>query len=67
MAVPKRRHSKSRARLRRATQGVAAAPIIKCSRCHEPKLSQRVCGNCGTYAGRQVLDVENDTKAGASR
>ncbi|MGI6082173.1 MAG: 50S ribosomal protein L32 [Limnochordia bacterium] len=66
MANPKRRHSKSRTRLRRATWSAAAATVTNCSRCHEPKLPHRVCSNCGTYAGRQVLEVESDTKAGAS-
>ncbi|MEA2466748.1 MAG: large subunit ribosomal protein, partial [Thermoleophilaceae bacterium] len=28
---------------------------FECPQCHEPKLSHRVCRNCGYYAGREVV------------
>ena len=29
-----------------------------CPQCHSPKLAHHVCLSCGTYAGRQVIEVE---------
>jgi large subunit ribosomal protein L32 len=29
--------------------------LRRCPRCHEPALPHRVCKNCGTYAGREVV------------
>ncbi|NIO05104.1 MAG: 50S ribosomal protein L32 [Proteobacteria bacterium] len=58
MAVPKRKHSKSRRNKRRSHQRLVVASISNCPQCNEPKLPHRVCPHCGTYNGRQVLEVE---------
>jgi len=58
MAVPKRRHSSSRTRLRRSTWRVHAPQTYPCPQCREPKLPHRVCPNCGYYGTRQVIDME---------
>lgn len=60
MAVPKRRHSKARTRTRRSTWKAKAPNISRCPQCHEPKLSHRVCPNCGTYRGRTVVAVGSE-------
>ena len=31
---------------------------LSCPNCGEAKLPHRVCGNCGYYAGRQAIEVE---------
>jgi large subunit ribosomal protein L32 len=59
MAVPKRRTSKSRKRLRRGHHTGAGVKPQACPRCGEPKLSHRVCGTCGYYRGKRVLEVED--------
>ncbi|MEO5912801.1 MAG: 50S ribosomal protein L32 [Luteolibacter sp.] len=58
MAVPKRRQSKSRSKMRRgATRW--RAPIFKsCSDCGSRIPSHIACPSCGSYRGRQVLEVE---------
>jgi large subunit ribosomal protein L32 len=33
------------------------ARFSKCPKCGEEILPHRVCSNCGTYAGREVIDV----------
>ncbi|MSX32547.1 MAG: 50S ribosomal protein L32, partial [Actinobacteria bacterium] len=33
------------------------APRSTCPTCGATKLPHIVCGNCGTYRGRQVIDV----------
>lgn len=59
MAVPKRKVSKARRDKRRSTVWKLEAPtLMKCPKCGEFKLSHRVCKNCGTYNGREVLKVE---------
>lgn len=59
MAVPKRRTSKSRKRLRRTHHRVKGIPSQACPRCSEPKLPHRVCGTCGFYRGKKMIEVED--------
>jgi large subunit ribosomal protein L32 len=57
MAVPKRRQSKSRSAIRRAQVMKRTAPQgIPCPRCSEPKLPHRICGSCGYYRDRLVIE-----------
>lgn len=58
MAVPKRKQSKARRNKRRAHHGLFARSISNCPQCQEPKLPHRVCFHCGTYNGRQILEIE---------
>ncbi|MBI3989010.1 MAG: 50S ribosomal protein L32 [candidate division NC10 bacterium] len=58
MALPKRRHSNSRAGKRRAHHALSFPKLIACPRCHAMKLPHRVCPSCGYYRGRQVLKQE---------
>ena len=58
MAVPKKKQSKSRGDKRAANWKGTPPAYSECSQCHQPKLPHRVCGNCGYYAGRQVVEVE---------
>ncbi|NLK01002.1 MAG: 50S ribosomal protein L32 [Clostridia bacterium] len=59
MAVPKRRHSKSRTAKRKANWlNIPKPNIMECPQCHEPKMSHRVCPSCGFYKNREVIEVE---------
>ena len=61
MAVPKKRQSSTRRDKRRANHDKTNAPaVVICPNCSEPKLSHRVCGMCGHYGGRQVMEVPQD-------
>ena len=61
MAVPKKRTSKSRKNMRRSHDGIQySAAVHACPECGEPKLRHHVCAACGSYRGRQVLDVDQD-------
>lgn len=58
MAVPKRKTSKRVGRMRRAHWLRVAMPgRMKCPQCGAPKQPHRVCPNCGTYKGREVVKV----------
>jgi large subunit ribosomal protein L32 len=59
MAVPKRKLSKSRKRLRRGHHRAAAIPTQACPRCSSPKLPHRVCPTCGYYRGKKMVEVED--------
>jgi large subunit ribosomal protein L32 len=58
MAVPKQRQSHSRTHKRRSQHKITTPALSRCPRCHEPRLPHRVCPNCGTYAGREVVSLE---------
>jgi large subunit ribosomal protein L32 len=58
MAVPKKKHTRSRTKRRAAHWKASPPTYAECPRCHQPKLPHRVCPNCGTYAGRQAVEVE---------
>jgi large subunit ribosomal protein L32 len=59
MAVPKQRQSHARTNKRRSQHKLAAPDLTRCPRCGAPRRPHRVCLQCGTYAGRQVV-VEAD-------
>ena len=52
MALPKRKISKQRKRLRRTHYKLPRQGLIVCPQCKQAKLPHRVCGNCGYYKGR---------------
>ncbi|MBN1529880.1 MAG: 50S ribosomal protein L32 [Thermoleophilaceae bacterium] len=60
MAVPKQRQSHSRTNKRRSQHKIEAPHLLHCPRCHEPRRPHRVCPNCGTYAGREVVVQRSD-------
>ncbi len=55
MAVPKQRQSHARTNKRRSQHRIHAPALTTCPKCHAPRLPHRVCANCGTYAGREVV------------
>ncbi|MDD5120809.1 MAG: 50S ribosomal protein L32 [Candidatus Omnitrophica bacterium] len=58
MALPKRRHSAARGRKRRTHWKIKATNLIPCPQCKQLKSAHRVCGSCGYYDGRQVVEIK---------
>ena len=60
MAVPKRKPSKSRIRMRKAAWAgkIPQAATLACKECGAPRQAHRVCPSCGKYNGRQVVIKE---------
>lgn len=62
MPNPTSKHTKSRRDKRRANWKLSTVNSGLCPECQEPKLPHRVCGHCGTYNGKKILEViEKDT------
>jgi large subunit ribosomal protein L32 len=58
MAVPKRKMSRARTRHRRANWlRLRPTTTVECPRCKQQTRPHTVCGACGTYDGKVVLDV----------
>ena len=55
MAVPKKKMSRSRTRRRKANWKVSRPRTSLCPQCNAVKFPHRVCPECGTYRGREVV------------
>lgn len=58
MAVPKCKTSKARRNSRAANWKISAVTLVECPNCHEKVLSHHVCPNCGTYNGKQAVEIK---------
>ncbi len=57
MAVPKKRHTKSRRNKRRGNIFLEKPSLTSCPKCGKEVEPHVLCGNCGHYKGREVVDV----------
>jgi large subunit ribosomal protein L32 len=57
MAVPKKRHSKSKVGRRRMHIFLEEPNLVKCKKCGNSILPHQVCPFCGYYKGKMVIDV----------
>lgn len=62
MALPKRRHSKTRRDKRRTHDRLIESDLSVCPQCRQPKLSHRICPYCGHYNGKQVIEIKQKKK-----
>lgn len=60
MAVPVRRTSKTKKRMRRTHIKKEKPTITKCSNCGAFIKPHRACLSCGHYKGKEVLEVKED-------
>ena len=60
MAVPFRRVSKTSGRMRRTHYKISANGTVTCPKCGEEIRPHRVCTNCKTYKGKEVIkEIDN--------
>ena len=55
MAVPFRKVSKTRKRMRRSHNALTIASVVKCPNCGEMIKPHRVCKNCGYYKKEEII------------
>ncbi len=70
MAVPQRRISKTRKRLRRTHFKLAVSGLVTCPNCGEMIKAHQVCPKCGYYGGKVVYlngKVVKETKKAAAK
>ena len=59
MAVPKKKISKSKRDMRRAHDSLLSSKYDECPNCGEWKRPHHICGECGFYDGREVVEADN--------
>ena len=60
MAVQQCKKSKQKIRQRRSANRYKGLEVGKCTKCGAPAMPHRACKKCGSYKGKQVLDVSVD-------
>ena len=63
MAVPFRKVSKNRKRKRRTHYKISENGTVKCPKCGAEIRPHRVCTECGTYKGKEVIKSTEETTA----
>ena len=58
MANPKRRTSKRRRDQRRSHDALPLIASSACPNCGSARLPHHVCGDCGWYNGKQVIEAK---------
>ena len=58
-AVPFRKVSKTRKRMRRSHNAMSLPAITKCPTCGEVIKPHRVCTKCGNYKGKKVVETKD--------
>lgn len=65
-ALPKQRISRARQGNRRRHHFIPALQLVACDNCKSMRRPHHVCPNCGTYRGRQVIEIESSRKQAES-
>ena len=60
MAVPFRRTSITKKRMRRTHLKKEAGEVVSCPKCGAPLRPHRACKKCGNYTGENVLEIEEE-------
>ena len=55
--VVRMRHTRAHTANRRSHHALTGPRLSVCAKCSSFHLRHRMCGNCGTYRGKEMLDV----------
>ena len=61
-ALPKRKYAKARQGKRRSHLKLSPPTLVYCPQCQSPKLPHQVCPTCGSYAGREAIEIKSPKK-----
>lgn len=64
--LPKKKHSRSRTRRKRAHRGLTQINLIKCPACPEKTLPHRACSSCGHYRGRYIGGITSRSQSSSN-
>ena len=59
MALPKRKYAKARQGKRRSHLKLSPPALVNCPQCNSPMLPHHVCPTCGSYNGREVIEIKS--------
>lgn len=59
MAVPKRKTTPSKRKMRRSHDSIIISNYVECENCGELKLSHHVCLACGFYSKKEIIVKED--------
>ncbi len=62
MALPTQKRTKSSKKKRGLHLKLEKINYILCPKCGHPVLPHHVCSFCGTYAGKEILEIKFDKK-----
>ena len=60
MPVPKRKRSRARRDKRFANKGMKVKAITECKNCSAPLSTHQLCGSCGFYKGKKIMETKID-------
>jgi large subunit ribosomal protein L32 len=63
--LPKRKTAKARQGERRSHLALTPKALMNCPQCNSPKLSHHACTTCGSYAGREAVEIKSPKKKSA--
>ena len=58
MAVPKSKITRSRRGMRRSHDALKGSAFTECPSCGEQMRPHHVCASCGSYKGREVVELD---------
>jgi len=60
--LPKRKYAKARQGKRRSHLAIKVPTLVDCPQCHSPKLPHHACPTCGSYKGKEIIEIKSPKK-----
>jgi len=67
MGLPGKKTPSSQTKTRRSHMALSKGTLSTCSKCKSPVRPHHVCAKCGTYRGREVVDMLTKKEKGKKR
>lgn len=62
MGLPSKRRTKTSKKERAAHFALKQTVLNSCPKCGKPVMPHRACSKCGTYKGREVMEIKSKAK-----